>query len=113
VEHDALQAEFDDINEKLKRYIEQSANCDNSLDYHELNRQYEDISAKLDAEEQKAADRNARYQQMLKILKILESSESILETFDENIWNAVLENLTVFHDGSMVFLFKDGTEIKI
>ena len=50
---------------------------------------------------------------MLNILKILETSESILEVFDENVWNAVLENLTVFHDGSMVFLFKDGTEIKI
>ena len=39
-------------------------------------------------------------------------SESVLVAFDDNVWNAVLENLTVFHDGSMVFLFKDGTEIK-
>ena len=112
-EHEALQAEFDEINEKLKRYIEQSTDADSGLDYQKLNRQYEEVSARLDAEEQKAADRKARYQRMMKILNILESSESFLETFDENVWNAVLENLTVFHDGSMVFLFKDGTEIKI
>ena len=37
----------------------------------------------------------------------------MLETFDESVWNAVLENLTVFHDGSLVFLFRDGTEIKV
>ena len=112
-EHEALQAEFDEINEKLKRYIKQSTDADSGLDYQKLNRQYEEVSARLDAEEQKAADRKARYQRMMKILNILESSESFLETFDENVWNAVLENLTVFHDGSMVFLFKDGTEIKI
>ena len=113
VEHEALLAEFNTVNEKLRNYIEQSVDCDNSLDYHELNRQYEDVSTRLDAEEQKAADRKARYQRMMKILNILESSESFLEIFDENVWNTVLENLTVFHDGSMVFLFKDGTEIKI
>lgn len=38
---------------------------------------------------------------------------AIIETFDENIWTALVETLTVSHDGSMVFLFKDGTEIKI
>lgn len=111
---EALQVEFDEINEKLKQYIAQSVgDTESSLDYQTLNEQYEEVFAKLQAEEQKAAERKARYHRMLNILKILETSESILEAFDENVWNAVLENLTVFHDGSMVFLFKDGTEIKI
>jgi len=111
---ETLQAEFDEINEKLKQYIAQSVgDTESSLDYQTLNEQYEEIFARLKAEEEKTADRKARYHRMLNILKILESSESILEAFDENVWNGVLENLTVFHDGSMVFLFKDGTEIKI
>ena len=111
---EALQVEFDEINEKLKQYIAQSVGeTESSLDYQTLNEQYEKVFAKLQAEEKKAAERKARYHRMLNILKILETSESILEAFDENVWNAVLENLTVFHDGSMVFLFKDGTEIKI
>ena len=49
---------------------------------------------------------------MQNILKILEHSDSILESFDGNVWNTAVENITVFHDGSMVFLFKDGTEVK-
>ena len=111
---EALQGEFDEINEKLKQYIAQSVgDTESSLDYQTLNEQYEEVFAKLQAEEKKAAERKARYHRMLNILKILETSESILEAFDENVWNAVLENLTVFHDESMVFLFKDGTEIKI
>lgn len=111
---EALQVEFDEINEKLKQYIAQSmGDTESSLDYQTLNEQYEEVFAKLQAEEKKVAERKARYHRMLNILKILETSESILEVFDENVWNAVLENLTVFHDGSMVFLFKDGTEVKI
>lgn len=50
---------------------------------------------------------------MKKILLTLKKTDSVLETFDESVWNAVLENLTVFHDGSLVFLFRDGTEIKV
>lgn len=112
-EADRLQVEFDEVNEKLKRYIEQSVNCtENSLDYVALSRQYEELMAKLEVEEEKANERKARYLKMQNILKILEHSDSILESFDGNVWNTAVENITVFHDGSMVFLFKDGTEVK-
>ena len=112
--HDELQEEFYEINEKLKRYIEESVDAtESSLDYQALNEQYEEIYARLQAEEQAVAERKARYTKMLNILKILENSEFALDTFDENVWNTVLENVTVFHDGSMVFLFKDGTKVKI
>lgn len=112
--HDKIQAEFNEINEKLKRYIEENIDAsESSLDYQTLNTQYEEVYEKLQAEEQESTDRKARYTKMLNILKVLENSESMLETFDENVWNTVLENITVFHDGSMVFLFKDGSEVKI
>ena len=98
----------------MKRYIEENIDAsESSLDYQTLNTQYEEVYEKLQAEEQESADRKARYTKMLNILKVLENSESMLETFDENIWNTVLENITVFHDGSMIFLFKDGSEVKI
>ncbi len=105
-----LQAEFDEINKQLKEYIESGGTDSN---YSELNARYEEIAAKIDAEEQLAIDRKGRIAKMQEILRVLRNSDSILETFDENIWTALVETLTVFHDGSMVFLFKDGTEIKI
>lgn len=110
-EHNAeLQAEFDKINEQLKEYIEIG---EKDTDYGELNTRYEEIAEKIDAEEQLAAERKGRIAKMQEILRVLKNTDSILETFDENIWTALVETLTVFHDGSMVFLFKDGTEIKI
>lgn len=112
--YDELQEKFSEINEKLKRYIEESVDAtESSLDYQVLNEQYEEIYAKLQVEEQAEAECKSRYTKMLNILKVFENSELTLETFDENVWNAILENVTVFHDGSMVFLFKDGTEVKI
>ena len=112
--YDEVQAEFEEINEKLKRYIEESIGAtESSLDYQTLNAQYEEVYARLRVEEKESADRKARYTKMLNILKALEKSDSMLENFDENVWNTVVENITVFHDGSMVFLFKDGTEVKI
>lgn len=110
-EHNAeLQTEFEEINEKLKRYIT-SGGTDS--DYNELNARYEEIFAQIDAEEQLAVERKGRITKMQEILRVLRNSDFVLETFDENIWTALVETLTVFHDGSMVFLFKDGTEIKI
>lgn len=105
-----LQAEFDEINKQLKEYIESGGTDSN---YSELNARYEEIAAKIDAEEQLATERKGRIVKMQEILRVLKKSKSILETFDENIWTALVEMLTIFHDGSMVFLFKDGTEIKI
>jgi len=105
-----LQAEFDKINEQLKEYIESDGK---NADYSKLNARYEEITATIDAEEQLAIERKGRIAKMQEILRVLKNSESILESFDENIWTALVETLTVFHDGSMVFLFKDGTEIKI
>ncbi len=105
-----MQAEFDEINKQLKEYIESGGK---NADYSELNARYEGIAAQIDIEEQIAIERKGRIAKMQEILRVLKKSDSILETFDENIWTALVETLTVFHDGSMVFLFKDGTEIKI
>ena len=105
-----LQAEFDEINKQLKEYIESGGTDSN---YSELNARYEEIAEKIDAEEQLATERKGRIAKMQEILRVLKKSDSILETFDENIWTALVETLTIFHDGSMLFLFKDGTEIKI
>ena len=33
--------------------------------------------------------------------------------FDEKLWNAVVERLTVYEDERLVFSLKDGTEITV
>jgi len=40
------------------------------------------------------------------------SKGEILTEFDEDIWAAVIDCVTVYADSSMVFKFKNGAEIK-
>ena len=45
---------------------------------------------------------------------ILEFSKckELLTEFDEKLWIAAVDKVTVFQDGRLVFAFKEGTEIK-
>ena len=38
--------------------------------------------------------------------------EGVIETFDERLWIASIDNVKVYKSGEMVFRFKNGTEIK-
>ncbi len=66
----------------------------------------------LEMHEQQEAEREsaqARYTQIQEITKTLK--RGALTEFDESVWNTVIENVTVNHNGSMMFRFRDGTEI--
>ena len=37
----------------------------------------------------------------------------VMEEFEENIWNAMVESATISADGTLTFLFRDGTEVPL
>jgi hypothetical protein len=43
----------------------------------------------------------------------IEDSGKSIEAFDERLWAAVTERVTVMPDGALVFSFRDGTDITI
>lgn len=45
-------------------------------------------------------------------LTALEEAEQPLDYFDENLWRATVERVTVFHANRMIFQFLDGTEVE-
>ena len=47
------------------------------------------------------------------MLTELEELESPPIEFDEKLWNATVERLTVYEDERLVFSLKDGTEITV
>jgi len=46
-------------------------------------------------------------------IRNIEASEECLGAFDERLWAAVTDRVTVMQDGTLVFRFKDGTDITI
>lgn len=43
-------------------------------------------------------------------IRNLEEQKTALTAFDERVWAATVQTVTVRRDGELVFLFKDGTE---
>lgn len=54
-----------------------------------------------------------RKEQIRNYLNELQQSGDILTEFDEEIWQATVEQISLHPDKSMTFLFRDGTEIII
>ena len=44
-------------------------------------------------------------------LRDIASSPRVLTEFDENLWTAAIDRMTVMLDDRLVFRFKDGTEV--
>ena len=40
------------------------------------------------------------------------SQKEILTEFDEDVWAVIIDQVVIHADGSMVFKFKNGTEVK-
>lgn len=77
--------------------------------YKGLKARYEAATQRLKQIEDQRTERKQRRQKMLEFIRMLENSDGLLTEFDEGLWNATVEAVTVQVDGSMVFQWKNGT----
>ena len=61
--------------------------------------------------EAKIEERKARAHELDLFMDTLAERDLLLETWDDQLWLTLVEKGTVLPDGSISFLFKDGTEI--
>lgn len=120
-----LDAEIDALNEEIQIVSDLVSQCikDNSSTqqsqeeynkkYNRLVNRYEKALSRL---KKVTADRNARIQRGREIRIFIESLKQqplIVEAWDETLWLSLLDTATVYADGSITFLFKNGTEINV
>ena len=79
--------------------------------FAELEQRYKEQSAKKDAILREIEDKKARARKITTFMHTLAESDLILDSWDEKLWLALIEKGTVLPDGSINFLFKNGTEI--
>ena len=79
--------------------------------YKGLKARYEAATQRLKQIEDQRTERKQRRQKMLEFIRMLEQTDGLLMDFDEGLWNATVEKVTVQVDGSMVFRWKNGKEI--
>ena len=118
VELASLQSEQEVVIEMTRKIVAENASVamqqsDYLEKYTALVDRYESLAEQITDLERKRLDRQSRAQEIDIYMKTLVSQEGELQVFDPRVWLDVIEKVTVYHDGRMVFQFKDGriTEI--
>ena len=79
--------------------------------YNGLVERYEKATSRLDEVTEAIAERSAKSERLAGFIRTLEVQEKPVAEFDERLWGAMVDYVTVGADGSMTVVFRDGTEI--
>ncbi|MDR1927517.1 MAG: recombinase family protein [Oscillospiraceae bacterium] len=81
--------------------------------FESLVARYEAVGARLEAIAEEQKERGARKSRICRFLDELRSADGLLAEFDEALWCALVDTVTVHKDGALKFTFKDGGEITV
>ena len=80
--------------------------------YNALVKRYEKTSVRLDALAAEKSRKQDRDRELRLFIESIKKQPLVLEVWSERLWEGLLDKATVFHDGRMVFQFKNSTEIE-
>lgn len=81
--------------------------------YAELNDRFESVSAELTKLEAKKQARLVRREKMRQFIQMVQDRENLLTTFDESLFRATVESITVYTSTNVRVKLKDGREVKV
>lgn len=120
-----IQAELEDITkqyneltQQLRQLIEQNSVI--SQDQEEYRANFESLNSRrlqLEDEigilEKQLQSIRSQKEQIALFLKTLEKEDRIIQSFDEELWNILVKNMTIMPNQTVVLLFKDGTKMTV
>jgi hypothetical protein len=77
--------------------------------YDALIERYEGKRRSIEDAENESFERLAKKDRIDEFMKVLR--DRLIDEFDGELWNMVIEAVKVYEDGKMVFVFKDGMEV--
>lgn len=115
---DALTAQHAEMMEKLRLYVEANTRrVQNQVEYNqryaEMRKECSTVEGQITKVKKKILAQQGRKEQIRRCLNELRRCGDILEEFDLDLWNAVVESVTVSVNGTLTFCFRDGTEIPV
>lgn len=81
--------------------------------YHSLNKRYEDAVGRLEKLKTQRTLRQQQEKAILLFIRTLKKNPLVLDKWDDTIWTVMVEKGIVYRDGSITFVFYNGTEITI
>lgn len=117
-EIDKLTEEIEVLAEMIKACVKENAASVQSQEeytkkYNALVKRYEKTSAQLDALAAEKSRKQDRDRELRLFIESIKKQPLVLEVWSERLWVGLLDKATVFHDGRMVFQFKNGAEIEV
>ena len=108
--------ELEVIAELTQKLIQENATTAQDQDeylarYNAFVERYEGISEQLEALGQELLARQARSEGFADFLRIFDKVDSKLLSFDESLWVLTIDTVKVMADGTLHFVFKNGTDI--
>lgn len=111
-----LLQEIEVVSELIRKCI--AVNSSQAQNQDEYNARYnayvdrqENAQRRYDALMEKRTARIAQRKAIDRFIRELSSREDLLTVFDNRLWLVLVESVTVFRDGTLIFHFYDGTEV--
>jgi len=117
-EIDRLSEEIEVVAEMVKSCVKENASAAQSQEeytkkYNALVKRYEKATKRVDELSAERTRKQDRDRELRLFIESIKEQPLVLESWNERLWVGLLEKATVFHDGRMVFEFKNGTEIEV
>ena len=98
------------INENASKAADQATYAER---YNSLVDRYEKLQAEYDSLQQQKERRQIQAEAIGKCLDALEELDLLDITFTDALWNTVVDHVTVYADGRLVFHFKNGLDAEV
>ena len=81
--------------------------------FETLVKRYETAKARLEKIADEKQDRLVKRESISRFITELGRSDGLLDDFDEGLWYAMVESVTVHFEKEVAVTFKDGSEIRV
>ncbi|WDC83401.1 hypothetical protein PL321_11680 [Caloramator sp. mosi_1] len=79
--------------------------------YNALVESYENIRKAIEDAENERFERLVKKDRIEEFMKVLRDRDGLIDEFDGELWNMVIEVVKVYAGGKIVFVFRDGMEM--
>lgn len=115
-ENKALVSECEVMEELARKCV--AENAVSVIDQNEYNERYNALLRRHEAATSRIAEldrlrseRKVKRDRIMEFIRILRDASGLLSGFDEGLWNAAVESVTVSANGKMLFRLRNGKEI--
>lgn len=117
-EIEKLTEEIEIVAEMVKACVKENASSAQSQEeytkkYNNLVKHYQKTASRLDELAAKKVRKQDQDRELRLFIASIKEQPLVLEEWNERLWVGLLEKATVFHNGRMIFQFKNGAEIEV